>query len=396
MTRSPGPSLVDRLQTAAPLAVPRLLVQEGHSIDAIAYAAACMAALRCVSDSVDGLGSVSHALLGVAAARNLCAGQPPARSVPLLQAAWFVAREAQHSPYVSTPYQLPEPGSPTVALSAALAAGDVEGADAWTAAHPDTAAPHLAEAATASLGHLGHRAIFVAGVRALGGGPLLWRAAARYLASDASVDDTDARIEEALGPNRFPRSDDNEAIRAAQALRDGISPSRVVRQLLGHVTERLAAMETVSFSALHMVTAIRAVGALLSMHPDPRRATLAAAAWVDRFEEGTTELGPLSRRARPLAARNGTAAKLKAAIQGWDPEAAGALAQTVSFDPALRAWLADRAAHSGVATVQHSMKLLASVPDTPAGRSVACRYLARSYVDFEPELEPLTDLLTAS
>lgn len=345
-------------------------------LDALARVAATTALLRCPSTSIGGSGTVSHALLGVAAARRLAERMVGPRSrLPLAQAALFVTAEAGDSPYVATPWSLPVPGPAAPELAAALEAGDVAGADGWVVARGLSAAPALATAAVAHLGHLGHRAIFVSSALSLAGhAPQLLRAPARYLASHQPTDDTAGAVTLArsglvAGPVVGP---------IAARIREGEAPGSIAGALLDAAVQLVADCAQVEQGIAHLITMSAAVGQLAAVHPDPAEALLAGAVWLDQVVAGSTELGPWAprRRAEPLQPRAGTLPQLASAIGAGDREAAGSLALSLPSSPELWALLVEEATKGGATTVQHTLKLTASVPDTPQGRSVACRYLA--------------------
>ena len=383
-----GPSLLDRLAAAAPDEVPAVMIASGADPTQLARAGAWLALQRCSSASVDGSGMVSHAFLGIAAALELSATLPAPRArAPVLAAIVFAAREAQHSPYVDTPWRLPAPSAPAPDLAAAIAQGDVAGADGWVHAHPGEAGPRLAQAATAHLGHLGHRAIFVAAARILGDRGL-WRGPARYLASHRPTDDTEGAVAAARAGILA-----GSAGAMAHRLAAGARPEELARSLVDEAVTLASSGPTVHAQLAHLVTWTRAVQLLLPIHPDPAGAVLAAAVWLDRVRAGTTELGVLTHRSDPPAPRSGSAADLLAAVRAGDEAAAEGLALTVVPTPDLWAELVDHAGHAAALTIQHAMKLIASAPDTPAGRGLVCRYLARSQGGPDPAYTEILERL---
>ena len=365
------------LKGAGPVAeLGRGLLAGDFVLEEVIHAVALGAVRHCSTEAVPPSGAVSHALAALASAAQVLGGLPPSRrAVPILQAAGFVAREMQHSPYAGGAWALPEPGVAELSLADAIRSGAIEQADAAMAAAPEQLAPVLGEVACSRFGHLGHGAIIADACRTLWrrtGDPGLLRASARHLASFPAPDDTRVRV--ARGSARLAR---------AQAGEDVVE-----------MAARLALSVPADQDLQHLLTAARAASAL--GHPN------AAAAWLDMVEAGVTEVGALAPGTLPVP-RRGTLDAVMGAIKTSDEGAAAVLGLGCE-DPRLWPFLIEHACSIGDVTIQHAIKNVAAAGRGPMARGLVCRFVAWRhsrpddlYLDAVEALglEPQPDLLPA-
>jgi len=349
--RARPPSASDReaalaalLDSPHPESLAEALVRGDFDVSALRAAAGELALTRCIPDGVPPDGSVSHAVLGVAAARQL-SGQCSEAMQRLLwvTVAWQVAREVARSPYGATPWHLPRVEPAEVSLAVAIRDGRVGAADAAAAGSNATA---VAQIAVEEFGHLGHPALFASAARLLEPehGVLPARCAARYLASHRRMDPPPST---APGPA------------LARVRRAGVG-APALDAVVGASVDLVRRCPGIDIGNMHLFTSIVALCQLADVVAD---AAEIGALWLDAADAGLSELGPLNKRAGEPGSEH--AERVREVI-GPRP---GDFDRLVSI-----------ALDGAVATFHHSTKLVAAAGIRPAGLPLAVDFLA-SLVD---------------